>query len=63
MKIMEWLYLSGNLRNDTIVIAINNTTMDQAAIISAEDLENDKELRGLLGTDMVRVKMGNIRLS
>ena len=40
--------------NETTVIAINNTTKTQTISISADNLEDEKELRGLLNGDLVR---------
>lgn len=40
--------------NETAVIAINNTTKTQTISISADKLEDEKELRGLLNGDLVR---------
>lgn len=47
---------------DTLVIAINNTTKDQTATLTAEHLEDEKELRGLFGTDMVRSNNGEYKV-
>lgn len=44
--------------DETIVIAINNTTEDQKVSLTADQLENDKELRSLIGTDMSRSENG-----
>lgn len=41
--------------SEIVVVAINNTSADQSAVIPEEKIEKDKELRGLLGTDLVRV--------
>ncbi|MBS4198663.1 alpha-amylase [Bacillus sp. FJAT-49732] len=41
--------------SETVVVAINNTSTDRSAVISEDQLEKNKELRGLLGTDLVRV--------
>ncbi|MCM3110472.1 alpha-amylase family glycosyl hydrolase [Lederbergia lenta] len=49
-------------KDDTLVIAINNTTKDQSAVIKAEQLEDDKELRGLLNSDMVRSDNGEYKI-
>lgn len=43
---------------DTIVTAINNTSKKQEVHIPAEKLHGDKELRGLVGTDMIRSSNG-----
>ncbi|MBS4193631.1 alpha-amylase [Bacillus sp. FJAT-49870] len=40
---------------EIVVVAINNTSADQRAVIPEEKIEKDKELRSLLGTDLVRV--------
>lgn len=49
-------------RDDTIVVAINNTSEDQTAVIQAADLKDGKELRGLYGTDMVRSENGKYKI-
>ncbi|WP_312475539.1 alpha-amylase family glycosyl hydrolase [Neobacillus sp.] len=41
-------------KGETSVIAINNTSKSQKVILTAEQLAGDKELRGLLGGDIVR---------
>ncbi len=40
--------------NETTVIVINNTTKTQTISIAASELEDEKELRGLLNGDLVR---------
>lgn len=49
-------------QDDTIVVAINNTSEDQTAVIQAGDLKDGKELRGLYGTDMVRSENGEYNI-
>lgn len=49
-------------QDDTIVVAINNTSEDQTAVIQAADLQDGKELRGLYGTDMVRSENGEYKI-
>lgn len=49
-------------QDDTIVVAINNTSEDQTAVIEAADLQDGKELRGLYGTDMVRSENGEYKI-
>lgn len=49
-------------KEDTVVLAINNTTKDSSALISADQLEDNKELRGLLGTDLVRSDNGKYKI-
>ncbi|WP_028402556.1 alpha-amylase family glycosyl hydrolase [Ectobacillus panaciterrae] len=41
-------------KNETIVVAINNTTKAQKVHFTTEQLETNKELRGLLEDDLVR---------
>lgn len=48
--------------SDTVVVVINNTDVDQNFIIPASDLEDEKELRGLLGTDLVRSDNGEYKI-
>lgn len=43
-------------KKETTVIAINNTSKSQSVTLTGKQLENGKELRGLLGGDMVRSK-------
>jgi glycosidase len=49
-------------KDDTIVVAINNTSKDQTAVIPKDDLKGGNELRGLYGTDMVRSENGEFRI-
>lgn len=49
-------------KEDTIVVAINNTTADQTVILDATQFEEHKELRGILGTDVVRNNDGEFKL-
>ncbi|RTR31498.1 alpha-amlyase [Robertmurraya yapensis] len=44
------------------VVAINNTTKSQSVTISSSELEDDKELRGLLNDDMVRSENGEYHI-
>lgn len=44
------------------VVAINNTTKSQSAIISSSELEDNKELRGFLGEDLVRSENGEYHI-
>src|SRR5690606_23538961 len=44
--------------NEIIVVAINNTTEDQKVVISASELKDNMELRGLIETDMIRSNQG-----
>ncbi len=67
---MELLYEDSGMvvfkreyNGETVVAAINNTTVDQKVVIPASQLEDDKELRGLLGTDMVRSDQGEYKLT
>ncbi|QED47194.1 alpha-amylase family glycosyl hydrolase [Cytobacillus dafuensis] len=48
--------------NETTVIAINNTSESQNISINADQLEDDKELRGLLTNDLVKSKDGHYDL-
>lgn len=48
--------------NDTVVVAINNTVEDQKVVVKADQLEEDMELRGILGTDMVRSNNGEYQI-
>ena len=66
---MELLYEDNGMavfkrqyESDTILVAINNTTLDQNVVISAEHLEDNKELRGMLGTDLVRSDNGEYKI-
>ncbi|RST59627.1 alpha-amylase family glycosyl hydrolase [Siminovitchia terrae] len=47
---------------ETIVAAINNTTQDQTALIPAEKIGNNKELRGLFASDLVKSEKGEYRI-
>lgn len=49
-------------QDETTVIAINNSTESQKAVLTADKLEDDKELRGLLAGDLVRSKGGEYSL-
>ncbi|KRG16685.1 hypothetical protein ACA30_00640 [Virgibacillus soli] len=49
-------------KSDTLVIAINNTTKDQSIHLTKDQLEDEKELRGLLNTDLVRSTDGEYHL-
>ncbi|HEY4552995.1 MAG TPA: alpha-amylase family glycosyl hydrolase, partial [Bacillaceae bacterium] len=58
---MELLYEKGGMavykrqwKEETIVVAINNTDQTQSVLLDGGQLEADMELRGLLGTDLVR---------
>lgn len=46
---------------ETTVVALNNTTKSQAVTLSSE-LEADKELRGLLNSDLVRSENGEYKI-
>ncbi|MBS4204101.1 alpha-amylase family glycosyl hydrolase [Lederbergia citrea] len=66
---MELLYENNGMavfkrqyESDTVVVAINSTSADQTAVITADQLEDNKELRGLLGTDMVRSNNGEYEI-
>ncbi|MCR2821007.1 alpha-amylase family glycosyl hydrolase [Lederbergia panacisoli] len=41
--------------SEIVVVAINNTSADQKVIIPEEKVEKNKELRGLLDTDLIRI--------
>ncbi|MDP4169976.1 MAG: alpha-amylase family glycosyl hydrolase, partial [Bacillota bacterium] len=43
-------------KNETTVIAINNTSKSQTVTLTGKQLEDGKELRGLLGGDTVKSK-------
>ncbi len=43
-----------NFKGETAVVAINNTSKSQKVTLTADQLEGDKELRGLLAGDLVR---------
>lgn len=45
-------------KDDTFVIAINNTEEDHKITLSADQLAENQELRALLGTDLVRSENG-----
>ncbi|MBO0993653.1 alpha-amylase family glycosyl hydrolase [Bacillus sp. SD088] len=48
--------------SDTLVVAVNNTTKDQSVRLTKEQLEAEKELRGLLNSDLVRSADGEYHL-
>ncbi|UQD51380.1 alpha-amlyase [Bacillus methanolicus] len=48
--------------NETSVIAINNTTKSQKVTLTKKDIEDGKELRGLLNGDLVRSQNGEYNL-
>jgi len=48
--------------DETAVIAINNTSGTKNVTISAQDLKDDMELRGLLAGDLVRSNQGSYKL-
>ena len=48
-------------KDDVIVVAINNTEKDQVINISADQLEDEKELRGLFGSDLIRSEDGEYK--
>ncbi|MCM3124905.1 MULTISPECIES: alpha-amylase family glycosyl hydrolase [unclassified Mesobacillus] len=50
-------------KDETAVIAINNTSNTQQVTLTADQLEDDKELRGLLANDLVRSKDGEYNLA
>ncbi|MBT2678157.1 alpha-amylase [Bacillus sp. ISL-35] len=50
-------------QDETAVIAINNTSNTQQVTLTADQLEDDKELRGLLANDLVRSKDGEYNLA
>ncbi|SFA79186.1 MULTISPECIES: alpha-amylase family glycosyl hydrolase [unclassified Bacillus (in: firmicutes)] len=49
-------------KDEIAVVAINNTTKTQKVTLKEKDLAPDKELRGLLGDDLVRSDNGEYRL-
>lgn len=49
-------------KGDTLVTAINNTTKDQTVIIPAEKIEDNKELRGLFASDLVKSENGEYKI-
>ncbi|PGV47984.1 alpha-amlyase [Bacillus sp. AFS037270] len=58
---MKMLYDKGGMvvykrvyKGETAIIAINNSTKSQKVVLTDEQLAADKELRGLLGGDLVR---------
>jgi glycosidase len=58
---MEMLYEKDGMavykrvyQDETAIIAINNTSESQTVTLNSEQLEGDKELRGLLNGDLVR---------
>lgn len=62
---IEMLYDQGGMavykrvyKGETAVIAINNSTESQKVTLTAQQLEDNKELRGLLAGDLVRSKDG-----
>ncbi|MEH7884476.1 alpha-amylase family glycosyl hydrolase [Bacillus sp. JJ1609] len=50
-------------KDETSVIAINNTSNTQNITLTADQLADDQELRGLLANDLVRSKDGEYKLS
>jgi hypothetical protein len=50
-------------KDETAVIAINNTSNTQNITLTSEQLEEDKELRGLLANDLVRSNNGEYNLA
>lgn len=50
-------------KDETAVIAINNTSNTQNITLTSEQLEEDKELRGLLANDLVRSSKGEYNLA
>ncbi|RDI47801.1 alpha-amylase family glycosyl hydrolase [Falsibacillus pallidus] len=46
-------------KDETVVVAINNTSKSQKVVIPEKDLKPDKELRGLQHDDLVKDKNGN----
>ncbi|MBM7693994.1 alpha-amylase [Peribacillus deserti] len=60
---MEVLYDKGGMavykrqyKKDTFVVAINNSSKSRTIVLNKEDLDKNKELRGLLEGDLVRSK-------
>lgn len=49
-------------KDEIAVVAINNTTKTQKVTLKEDDLAPDKELRGLLGDDLVRSDNGEYQL-
>ncbi|WP_163101635.1 alpha-amylase family glycosyl hydrolase [Peribacillus alkalitolerans] len=49
-------------KNETIVVAVNNTSKSQNVSLSEDTLAKDKELRGLLAGDLVRERDGKYEL-
>lgn len=50
-------------QDETAVIAINNTSNTQQVTLTSEQIEDKKELRGLLADDLVRSKDGKYNLA
>jgi len=50
-------------KDETSVIAINNTSNTQNITLTADQLADDQELRGLLADDLVRSKDGEYKLA
>ena len=50
-------------KEETAVIAINNTSNTQNVTLTSEQLAADKELRGLLADDLVRSNKGEYKLT
>ncbi|MCJ7840378.1 alpha-amylase family glycosyl hydrolase [Lederbergia sp. NSJ-179] len=49
-------------KSDTVVVAINNSLKDQAVRLTKDQLADEKELRGLLNSDLVRSDGGEYQL-
>ena len=50
-------------QDETAVIAINITSNTQQVTLTADQLEDDRELRGVLANDLVRSKDGEYNLA
>ncbi|MFK4998175.1 alpha-glucosidase C-terminal domain-containing protein [Bacillus sp. N9] len=66
---MEVLYENNGMvifkreyEGETVVVAINNTTKDQSVSIPVNQFKENQELRGLIGTDMVRTDTGEFNI-
>jgi alpha-amylase len=49
-------------KDETAVIAINNSTKSQKAVLDSSQVEEGKELRGMLADDLVRSEDGKYNL-
>ncbi|WLR42919.1 alpha-amylase family glycosyl hydrolase [Bacillus carboniphilus] len=51
------------LKDETVFIAINNTSKDQVVDLSSDVIEEEKQLQGLLEDDIIKVNNGKLPVS